>query len=315
MALDFASGIAGAMGGVSGLYNAHELAKPNYYAPQYATQSDQAWYTAMQAIQAATNRNTGLVDPVLLQSFSQMLGIDLAPLAAAGVAAGKQYGNLAEQAGFYGSQMGDVGTGIVNASLDPQQALYDRTKQRVVEGSRAADSARGIAMSPYSAGLENQAVRDFNIDWENQQLARRLAGAQGAGGAYSSSTGFYGMAPQASMASAYAPIQAQQTQYQLPIDWASAFTQAQGQNVQGPQQAVASGFGNYIFPATGVQSQQYQQNFNRNLAQNAMQQQSYYGLAGGGQSQGGNPYGQWGGNQSGFGDPMNWWGMGNFFGG
>jgi hypothetical protein len=37
-------------------------------------------------------------------------------------------------------------------------------------------------MDPYGAGLENKAMGDFNINWQNNLLARALAGAQGAGG-------------------------------------------------------------------------------------------------------------------------------------
>ena len=76
-----------------------------------------------------------------------------------------------------------AGQNTYNTSLDPQNALRDRTQQQVVDASRAGQSARGIAMSPYGAGLENDAVRNFNIDWQNQKLQRQTQGTQAFSGA------------------------------------------------------------------------------------------------------------------------------------
>jgi hypothetical protein len=69
---------------------------------------------------------------------------------------------------------------ILNTANDPQQALYERTRQQVQEQTRAGLEARGIDMMPLGAGLENDQIRNFNIDWKNAQLARQVQGAQGA---------------------------------------------------------------------------------------------------------------------------------------
>lgn len=71
---------------------------------------------------------------------------------------------------------------ILNTSFDPQNALYDRTRQQLQEQSRAGQSARGLANSPFGAGLENKAMSDFNIDWQNNLLGRMATGAQSASG-------------------------------------------------------------------------------------------------------------------------------------
>jgi len=78
---------------------------------------------------------------------------------------------------------------ILNTAFDPQNALYDRTRQQLQEQTRAGQAARGLEMSPYGAGLENKAMSDFNIDWQNSQLQRMLQGAQGAGGVLQSGQG------------------------------------------------------------------------------------------------------------------------------
>ncbi len=76
-----------------------------------------------------------------------------------------------------------AGQNTYNTSLDPQGDLYRRTQQQLQEQTRAAQSARGLAMSPYAAGIENKAMSDFNIDWANQQLNRQVAGTGAFSGA------------------------------------------------------------------------------------------------------------------------------------
>ncbi len=76
-----------------------------------------------------------------------------------------------------------AGQNTYNTSLDPQGALYGGTAQRVQDQTRAGEAARGITMSPYGAGLENDAMRNFNIDWQNQQLGRQAQGTQAFAGA------------------------------------------------------------------------------------------------------------------------------------
>lgn len=71
---------------------------------------------------------------------------------------------------------------IMQTGMDPQNALYNRTVQQLQDQTRAGEAARGIATSPYGAGLENQAMSNFNIDWQNNQLNRQVQAAQGAGG-------------------------------------------------------------------------------------------------------------------------------------
>lgn len=70
---------------------------------------------------------------------------------------------------------------LLAMGFDPQNALYARTQQQLQEQTRASQAARGIQTSPYGAGLENKAMSDFNIDWQNNQLQRGVQGAQGAG--------------------------------------------------------------------------------------------------------------------------------------
>lgn len=70
---------------------------------------------------------------------------------------------------------------ILNQGFDPQNALRDRTQQQLLETTRAGQAARGLGNSPFGAGLENKAMSDFGIDWQNNLLNRMTTGAQGAG--------------------------------------------------------------------------------------------------------------------------------------
>jgi hypothetical protein len=68
---------------------------------------------------------------------------------------------------------------IQDVSLDPQEGLYDRTQNQLQEQARAAAKARGLLEGPWGAGLENEAMSNFNIDWQNNLLNRLNQGAQG----------------------------------------------------------------------------------------------------------------------------------------
>jgi hypothetical protein len=108
----------------------------------------------------------------------------------AGTAAGMGQGAAL---GAYGLGQGLIGAGtglfqpanaVMSSAFDPQSALYARTVQQLQDQTRAGQEARGIAMTPYGAGLENQAMSNFNIDWQNQQLQRQISGLGAGVGAY-----------------------------------------------------------------------------------------------------------------------------------
>lgn len=65
----------------------------------------------------------------------------------------------------------------LQTGFDPQQALYSQMFQQNTDQTRAALAARGIAMSPFGAGVENQSNLNFNNQWLNQQLGRQQTAA------------------------------------------------------------------------------------------------------------------------------------------
>jgi hypothetical protein len=84
--------------------------------------------------------------------------------------------------------MGASGS-VLNTAFDPQQALYNRTQQQLLDQQNAINAMSGVASSPYGAGMTGQTMSNFNIDWQNQQLQRQLQGLQGAGQGYAGAAG------------------------------------------------------------------------------------------------------------------------------
>lgn len=307
MALDFASGLAGLAGGLVGLHNADKLPAFSGFTLSRGKDVQDRWFQALDAIRSATDQVTGQVDPVLLSSFSDLLGIDLSGLVNAGFAAGDQYANLAGTANQFGGMAAQQAQSLNESAFDPRSQLHDYMQNQVMDASRAGTSARGLGMSPYAAGMENDAVRKFNMDWQNEQLARQMAGSNAAQVAAANSLGYFSAAPGFQMQSASVPIQAQELAYGRPMDYATSFAQNYTNANLAPNMAAMGQMTPYLGGAAQNAAQAYGFDFNRANLKNQMQQQSMYGIAGGGQS--GTPYMQ--GNQSGFGNPMNWMGIGS----
>ena len=102
---------------------------------------------------------------------------------------------------------------ILAQGTDPQSALYNRTLQQVQDQTRVSNAARGLDMSPQGAGVENQALSNFNIDWQNQQLARSLSAMQGYSGAVGQAGTSLGQAGQLGQAATGFTQQAGQLPY------------------------------------------------------------------------------------------------------
>lgn len=90
---------------------------------------------------------------------------------------------------FLARQGGGAAGQVLNTGMDPQGALYNRTAQQLQDQIRVGQGARGITMSPYGAGLENKAMSDFNIDWQNNLLNRQISALGAFGTASNAATG------------------------------------------------------------------------------------------------------------------------------
>lgn len=135
---------------------------------------------------------------------------------------------------------------LLMAGYDPQSALYARTAQQIQDQTRAGQAARGISTTPYGAGLEDQAMRDFTINWQNQQLGRMNTAGQGATNMIGAVPGMINQTQQTGQGAANDVIQAALMPY--------ATTGAVGgQNLNWLNQLQSSGTNAAAVPQMGIQ--------------------------------------------------------------
>lgn len=94
---------------------------------------------------------------------------------------------LAPQYQQGGTALYDSGTGalpyantILEQGFDPQNALYDRSLQRLND-QVGVNAARYGLNGPAAAGIANQAASNFNLDWQDRSLGRMGSAATGYG--------------------------------------------------------------------------------------------------------------------------------------
>jgi hypothetical protein len=66
----------------------------------------------------------------------------------------------------------------LNTAFDPQNALYAQQYQQNNDAINASLASRGLATTPYGAGVQNTSDQQFNTNWLQTQLARQATGAQ-----------------------------------------------------------------------------------------------------------------------------------------
>lgn len=220
-------------------------------------------------------------------------GINYQPWLQSAQQAGQQYQGVADlagkQAGIYGQQAGlagrqqqglyDAGNQILNTAMDPRQALFQRTQQQLADQVNAGQAMRGLGNSAVGGQEYNQAMSNFDIDWQNQQLQRQLVGIQGAGQA-SNAGGAQGQLMGAYLAGQMGSAQAQpgftQQAGQVPISAqqyvagqpAAAANQYLG-NISNQNQMLGSVGGQaipYMYQGAGTQQQQQLFNAQQNAA-------------------------------------------------
>lgn len=79
------------------------------------------------------------------------------------------------------SGLGALGASYVPAALtagfDPQGDIYNRERAKTLDSANAINSMYGLSASPYGAGVANEALNSFNLDWQNTLLGRQNTAA------------------------------------------------------------------------------------------------------------------------------------------
>lgn len=132
-------------------------------------------------------------------------------------AAGNQF-NLGGNLAGWGQSILPYSQPLMQSAFDPQQQLYNYMQNQNLQQANVENAMAGVAATPYGAGVADQSNQLFNINWQNQQLARQLQGIQGLGalgqaatGAETAGTGMQaGAAPQWLQSAMYPYATAQQ---------------------------------------------------------------------------------------------------------
>ncbi|WP_157648383.1 hypothetical protein [Burkholderia ubonensis] len=246
---------------------------PSYYVPTGLSDSDTAWQNLLQGVYGVYKNNP--LGGYGLASLNQGLDANArygTGYQAAADAAGRGYTNagnaltdignfdLAAQRQLYGA-----GRQVFDMGLDPQSALYDRTLNQLTQQTGATNSMYGLGSSAAGAGVQNQALSNFNIDWQNNQLSRALQGLQGYTGA-ANAAGQYGQAganaltqaPQYTLAGGQLPYQTAQTLAATPGALANTFGSFLNQNVYGPAEGIMGQIIPYMNYGQGAQAVPFQ---------------------------------------------------------
>jgi hypothetical protein len=151
------STISGAQGGIAGL------------SPYGSTASS----VLPQATQTASNLYNNPYAQQAQQGANAASGLGTS-------AALTQYGTGANQIAT-GNSLVPYAQQIMQTGMDPQQALYNQQYALNQNQANAQNAMAGVANTPYGAGVTNQSDQNFNINWQNQQLARQTQAAGAAG--------------------------------------------------------------------------------------------------------------------------------------
>lgn len=181
-------------------------------------------------------------------------------------AAGNQYGQLGQTLGQqatqnYGTQQQllNAGNQVYQMGLDPNRAQYDLSLNNLQQQTGATNSMYGLGSSGAGAGVQNQALSNFGINWNTQQLANAATGLSAYDQAANQAAQYGQLANQQGAAApgytlqgGQLPYQTAQTQAALPGQLGNVYGQYLNQNVYGPGQQLQNQAQNYLSYGSGL---------------------------------------------------------------
>ena len=189
------SSLAGGGSGGSGQPNSTYGGNPGTYIPTDQAGADADYQGIFNQQYPLTTGVTGAVDPPLYQNLQEAYLNPYSATAQSGANAAGAYGTgvLAPGQENAATALYSAGNTVLGTGFDPQNALYNQTLQNVQGQSNVANAQSGV-QGPAAAGITDNNLNNFNIDWQNQQLQRQTQGVQSAGQAYSGASGLGGSA-------------------------------------------------------------------------------------------------------------------------
>jgi hypothetical protein len=231
----------------------------SYYVPTGLPYADQTWQGLLGS-ELGQYQNTN-VNQYGLQSLYNGLNANSQYGGAyqnAANTAGGQYGQLGQQLGTASGQEFGAANQIYQQAFDPQNALYNQQVQQLQDQTGATNSMYGLGSSAAGAGVANQAMSNFNIDWQNNQLSRETQGLSAMGQAYGQAGALGQAAGQATYQGGQLPYQTAQTIGATPGQVAGQYGSFLNQNVYGPAQAIQGQTIPYMNYGQGSQAVPYQ---------------------------------------------------------
>lgn len=65
---------------------------------------------------------------------------------------------------------------VLTTAFDPQSALYNQTLQQLTDQVNSSEASRGITAGGVGENIMDNALTNFNVDWQAQQLANQATG-------------------------------------------------------------------------------------------------------------------------------------------
>lgn len=163
------------------------------YTPTGLSSADQSWQQMLQQMQNYYGSNASTINSGANSAYQGLIN------------ANNQYGpgyqNAANAAGSQYSALGNTLSGLSASDASQQQALmnagaqtyaasqtgntpqYQLNLNNMTQQTGATNSMYGLGSSAAGAGVQNQALNNFNIDWNTQQLQNQIAGLNAYGSA------------------------------------------------------------------------------------------------------------------------------------
>lgn len=254
MPFAYAGAAAGLASSVNGLVGG--TGQPTPYQFQNSGQADNQFGSTQNILSGYANALPAQTVPQYQQIEQNLYNNPYAGLMQQGAQSAANYGSntLAPQqqqgaAALSGAAQGELpyASQMLQTGFDPQNALYQRTLQQTQDQTGAALANSGVAQTPYGQGIMGQTLGNFNIDWQNNELARQQSAASGAGSIIGSAgTGLSGAS--ALGGSALGTLSGASA---LPYNSAQTI----GQNQFGALGGLTSGVGGSLAPAQSVNAQ------------------------------------------------------------
>ena len=302
--------VAGVVGSVAGSAISGAMAPStsggggSYYVPTGLPAADTGWVGLLGQLGNTYYGTNSDILNTLKTAYGNSLNANsqYAPgYQAAGNAAGAAYGNLAntmgtQATGNYGMQnaLQNAGANVFNMSLDPQNALYNRSVQQLQDQTGATNSMYGLGSSAAGAGVANQALSNFNIDWQNNQLGRAVQGLGAYAGAGNAALNYGQLANQQMSSVPGYMLSAGSTPYSTatsiagaPISMTNAYTGGLNQGVYGPIEGIQGQIIPYMNQGIGAQSVPFQSQAQGAGAAGSLVSQGISGLGNAFQNSGG----------------------------